>query len=74
MGLQIASFIYCLLVACVFLGLWLYYDRRDYARFEVERRRTTFCCVRCNHLFVVRGAVDSSPCPICGQENTRLRF
>ena len=74
MGLQIASFIYCSLVAAVFLGLWLYYDRRDHARFEGERRRTSFCCVRCNHLYFVRGEVDSGACPNCKQDNDRLRF
>ena len=74
MGLQIASVIYCFLVAAIFLGLWLYYDRRDHARFEGERRRTTFRCVRCNHLYVVRGEVQESTCPRCAQENTRLKF
>lgn len=74
MGLKIAAFIYCLLVAALFLGLWLYYDRRDHARFEGERRRTTFRCGRCNHLYVVRGEVQDGTCPRCGQENSRLKF
>ena len=74
MGLQIASVIYCFLVAGVFLGLWLFYDRRGHARFEGERRRTTFRCVRCNHLYVVRGEVQEGACPRCGQDNTRLKF
>jgi len=74
MGLQIVSFIYCLFVATVFIGLWLYYDRRDHARFEGERRRTSFCCVRCQKLYVLRGEVENGTCPKCGQENIRLRF
>lgn len=74
MGLQVASVIYCFLVAAVFLGLWLYYDRRDHARFEGERRRTTFRCTRCGHLYVIRGEVAESVCPRCSHENTRLKF
>lgn len=74
MGLQIASLIYCLLVAALFLGLWLYYDHRDHARFEGERRRTTFRCARCNHLYVLRGEIQAGTCPKCAQENSRLKF
>jgi rubrerythrin len=74
MGLQIASVIYCFLVAALFLGLWLYTPRRDHARFEGERRRTTFRCLRCNHLYVLRGEVEEGTCPKCSQSNSRLKF
>ena len=46
--LTTAAVIYCVLVAAVFLGLWLYYDRRDHRRFERERRKIVFHCIRCN--------------------------
>ena len=46
-----AVVVYCTLLAAVFLGVWFYYDRRDHARFEVERRKTTFHCIRCDALY-----------------------
>ena len=66
--------IYCLLLAGVFLGLWIYYDRRDHARFEAERRKTTFHCIKCDHLYALTGQHDTGPCPKCGYENGRLKF
>lgn len=65
---------YCLVVAAIFLGLWMYYDRRDHARFEAERRRTTFHCVRCDHIYAVTGEHGMATCPYCGHENAKLRF
>lgn len=72
--LTLATVVYCLLVAVFFLALWIYYDRRDHARFEAERRKTTFHCVRCDHIYAARGRVDAARCPDCGHENGRLRF
>ena len=72
--LPVAVVIYCVIVAIVFLALWLYYDRRDYRRFESERRRTSFHCIRCDHLYSAGARVDVSSCPRCGHENGRLRF
>jgi hypothetical protein len=69
-----ATIIYCMLVAGVFLGIWLYYDRRDYQRFERERRKTTFHCIRCDALYVAPSGTALSKCPRCGHENARLRF
>jgi len=74
MSLQLTALVYCLIVAAVFLGLWLYYDRRDHARFEGERRKTTFRCLRCEHLYETRGVHELGACPRCGQENARLKF
>ncbi len=74
MYLVSATVIYCFLVAGVFLGLWIYYDRRDHARFEAERRHVSFKCVKCGHLYAVQGVHPQSACPRCGQENDRLRF
>lgn len=65
---------YCVIVAAVFVGLWLWYDRRDHRRFERERRKTTFHCVRCDSLYSATGGAEVAPCPDCGHENSRLRF
>jgi hypothetical protein len=69
-----ATVIYCVFVAVVFLGLWIYYDRRDHRRFELERRKTTFHCIRCDALYSASGGAQLSRCPKCGHENSRLRF
>ena len=71
---QTATILYCALVAVVFLGLWLWYDRRDHRMFEGERRRTTFHCIRCDNLYTAPVAPEVRPCPRCGHENARLKF
>ena len=72
--LTTATVIYCVLVAVVFLALWLYYDRRDHRRFELERRKTVFHCIRCDTLYTALGGTELCKCPKCGHENARLRF
>jgi len=72
--LTTATVIYCLLVAGVFLAVWLYYDRRDHRRFERERRKITFHCIRCDALYVGPTGTEVAKCPHCGHENARLRF
>ncbi len=67
-----AAVVYCLLVAAVFLGLWLYYDRRDHRRFELERRKRAFHCIRCDALYTA--GVEIARCPACNHENVRLKF
>ena len=69
-----ATVIYCVLVALGFLGLWMYYDRRDHRRFELERRKTTFHCIRCDTIYRAPPGQEFCQCPKCGHENTRLRF
>jgi rRNA maturation endonuclease Nob1 len=69
-----AAVIYCVLVAAVFLGLWLWYDRRDHRRFELERRKRTFHCIRCDTLYTAPTGTEVCRCPKCGHENARLRF
>lgn len=69
-----ATVIYCVLVAVVFLGLWRYYDRRDHRRFELERRKTTFHCIRCDALYSAPTGTALCKCPKCDHENARLRF
>jgi rubrerythrin len=66
--------IYCILVAALFLAMWIFYDRRDHALFEHERRKSTFLCIRCEHLYAVSGSPEESPCPKCGHENARLKY
>lgn len=65
---------YCAIVGAIFLGLWLYHDRRDHQRFERERRRTTFHCIKCDRLYTSAEGTDLAPCPRCGHENARLRY
>jgi len=69
-----AAVVFCVLVAAVFLGLWLYYDRRDHRRFEAERRKTTFHCIRCDAIYSAPKGTQLCRCPKCGHENGRLRF
>lgn len=69
-----AAVIFCVLVGAVFLGLWSFYDRREHRRFEIERRKTTFHCIRCDFLYTARGDTELCRCPRCGHENSRLRF
>ena len=66
--------VYCTVLAVVFIGLWLYYDRRDHGRFELERRKTVFHCIRCDKLYTAKRGTALCPCPRCGHENTRLKF
>jgi Zn finger protein HypA/HybF involved in hydrogenase expression len=54
--------------------LWLYYDRRDHKLFEGERRKTTFHCIRCDHIWAERAGTEECLCPKCGQKNARLKF
>jgi uncharacterized paraquat-inducible protein A len=72
--LSTATVIYCVLVAAVFLTLWLWYDRRDHRTFEQERRKVTFHCIRCDQLYTEVAGVEIAKCPRCGHENTRLKF
>ncbi|MBE7537484.1 MAG: hydrogenase nickel incorporation protein HypA [Opitutaceae bacterium] len=69
-----AVVVYCGLVAALYLGLWLYYDRRDRTRFDRPRRKHVFFCVRCRHLYATASDADRVPCPRCAHENARLRF
>ncbi|MFM1851640.1 MAG: hypothetical protein RIS54_1324 [Verrucomicrobiota bacterium] len=66
--------IYCAVTGVFFLVLWLYYDRRDHARFERERRRTVFHCIRCDRIYEAPAGTEPCRCPRCDHENARLRF
>lgn len=72
--LSAATVIYCVIVAIVFLALWLWYDRRDHRTFEQERRKVTFHCIRCDRLYTGVVGSETAKCPRCKHENTRLKF
>ena len=74
LDLSTAVILYCFIVATVFVGLWLWYDRRDHRRFETERRKTTFHCIRCDTLYTASAGTELCRCPKCGHENARLKF
>jgi len=69
-----AIVIYCFGLAAAFLGFWFYYDRRDYRRFELERRKASFHCIRCDALYAALTGTELCRCPKCGHENARLHF
>jgi hypothetical protein len=62
------------LVTAAFLALWIYYDRRDWRRFERERRKTAFHCIRCDALYAAPAGTELGRCPRCGHDNARLKF
>ena len=72
--LTTAAVLYCVIVAAVIVGLWLWYDRRDHRRFEAERRKTTFHCIRCDALDSAPAGTELCHCQKCGRENARLKF
>jgi hypothetical protein len=74
LDLTTATVVYCFIVAVVFVGIWLWYDRRDHRRFGAERRKTTFHCIRCDALYTAPAGTEVFRCPKCGHENARLKF
>ena len=66
--------LYGLLVFGVFGFLWIYYDRRDRAFYDAERRRITFHCIRCDTLYTEKTGTATASCPKCSHVNTRLKF
>eukprot|EP01031_Cornospumella_fuschlensis_P048684 gene48684-59608_t len=72
--LTTGAVVYCVIVATSFLGLWFYYDRRDHLRFERERRKATFHCIRCDQLYTASQSFEMCKCPRCANENSRLKF
>ena len=55
-------------------GLWVYYDRRDRRFYDQTRRKTTFHCLKCSHVYTSVEQHDLCPCPRCGHPNPRLHF
>jgi hypothetical protein len=74
MDFTVGAVVYCLLVLAFFLAVWIYYDRRDHALFEAERRKLTFYCIRCGRLYTAKSGSGTAICPKCGHTNARLKF
>lgn len=74
MSLVVATFVYSSLVAGVFVGIWIYYDKRDHERFEIERVQGSYHCVKCGHLYACQGGPAEAACPRCKAENLRLKI
>ena len=66
--------LYGLLVVGGFVFLWVYYDRRDRAFYDTERRKITFHCIRCDTLYTEKAGTATAPCPKCAHQNVRLKF
>ena len=66
--------IYGSVLVAVFGFLWVYYDRRDRGFYEEQRRRITFHCIRCDHLYTGATKAETVACPKCGHQNVRLKF
>lgn len=66
--------LYGLCVIGLFVVLWFYYDRRDRALYDAGRRKISFHCIRCNHLYTQPAGTETAPCPKCGHVNVRLKF
>ncbi len=66
--------IYGILTVGVFGVLWVCYDRRDHASYEVGRRKITFHCIRCDHLYTDKPGTETATCPKCSHTNNRLKF
>lgn len=72
MSLEIATCIYSFLVASVFVGIWVYYDRRDHAHFEAERILVSFHCAECGRIYTHNVTKTKAVCPSCNRENTHI--
>lgn len=66
--------LYGLLVFGLIAALWVYYDRRDRGYYDAERRKVTFHCIRCDHLYLEKTGTETAACPKCGHVNVRLKF
>jgi Zn finger protein HypA/HybF involved in hydrogenase expression len=74
LALPAAAVIYCALVAVVSWRSGSGMTGATTQRFEGQRRKTTFHCIRCDQLYAAPGGRELCPCPRCGHENSRLRF
>jgi rubrerythrin len=74
MDLTVGVVVYCLLVLGVFFGVWSYYDRRDHALYDSERRKVTLHCIHCGRLYSAKAGTETAVCPRCGHTNARLQF
>lgn len=68
------ALLYGFVVLAPFAMLWVYYDRRDRTLYDAERRKITFHCIRCDHLYTEKAGAETAVCPRCGHTNVRLKF
>ncbi len=66
--------VYGFVVLGLFGVLWFLYERRDRALYDAGRRKITFHCIRCDHVYTAVKGTETAPCPKCGHVNTRLKF
>lgn len=55
-------------------ALWFFEERRRAQDYKAKKDTSTFCCVKCRHLYASKGTVSSTLCPHCGQSNVKLKF
>jgi hypothetical protein len=67
-------FLYGVFVLGAIGALWVFYDRRDRALYDAQRRKISFHCIRCDHLYVAKEGTETAPCPRCAHVNVRLKF
>lgn len=74
MGIE--SFFTGFLVAglLMFSGVAIYYDRRDRAYYDGQRRCHVHHCVKCGKLYTSNETDALVACPDCGLKNSALRF
>lgn len=66
--------LYGFIVLGLFGFLWFWSERRDRVYFEAGRRKISFHCIRCDHLYTQPAGTETASCPRCGHVNTRLKF
>ena len=71
---NLVAVLYAAVGLVVVAAVWFYSDRRDRQLFDRTRRRTTFHCLKCGHVYSHPGAGEACPCPRCGHANPRLSF
>lgn len=73
-SLEVGAMVYTLCAYGAVFVLWFLSDMRDRALYDSERRKGTFHCIRCDHLYAARAGTETCPCPRCQFRNTRLQF
>lgn len=66
--------LYPLIGVLLVCTLWWFYDRRDQRYYDRTRRRSTFHCLKCQHVYTSTAREDLANCPRCGHPNSRLHF
>lgn len=72
--LTLGALIYIFSALTLIFGLWLFYDRRDMNLYEAERKKVIFHCIKCDKIYTGKQGVETSRCPRCSFENSRLKF